>query len=399
MNNFEALPARSSNHRAIRHPSEIPGFPSGRLAELEPVLSEFQFRVTPYYAQLIDWTDPGDPLARIVLPDPDELISSLDFDPSQEATNTPVVGLQHKYGPTALLLVTDVCGAFCRFCFRKRFTLSTAAHHRGDDGGQQTPTRETTLDIAAAIQYIRAHTEITNVLLSGGDPLMLAPARLARILEALRCIPHVQTIRIGSKIPAFDPDRITPELVSILSAAGGSGRRIYVAAHFSHPRELTPAALASLDRLIAGGIVLYQQTPILRGVNDDADLLVRLLQGLSDAGVAPYYLFQCRPVNGNERFTLPIQRGVELVGEVRRRLSGLAKRFRYVASHTTGKIEIVGISGGQIVFRYHQARNPADDGRIFTWPAGVPVFWPDEAVAALASEPLVPAIASVASLE
>jgi KamA family protein len=374
--------------RVIRHPSQIPAFPVERLRELEPVLREFQFRVSAYYAQLIDWHNPLDPLARIVLPDPDELVSMLDLDPSNEADNTPVTGLQHKYGPTALLLVTDVCAAFCRFCFRKRFTLSTAARSREVASGPDGPRREATLDLAAAMDYIRRHPEITNVLVSGGDPLMLAPSRLEQVLAALRSIPHVQTIRIGSKVPAFDPDRITPELVSVLSSAGSSGARVYVATHFSHPRELTPQAHAAIDRMLAADVIPYNQTPLLRGVNDDVDVLVRLLGSLSDAGVAPYYLFQCRPVTGNERFTFSIQRGLALVTQVRPRLGGLAKRFRYIASHSRGKIEIVGINEGQIIFRYHQARDPQDDGRIFTCPADTPVFWPDDAVPARAGAAL-----------
>ncbi|MBN1172331.1 MAG: hypothetical protein JXA67_09165, partial [Micromonosporaceae bacterium] len=256
------------------------------------MLSEFEFRVTPYYAQLIDWSDEHDPLAKIVLPDQSELTSDLDFDPSAEASNSPVVGLQHKYGPTALLLITDVCAAYCRFCFRKRFTLATTpqfiANHK-----PLAPPREVTLDVRAAVEYIRSRPEITNVLLSGGDPLMLSPARLGQVLDALRPLRNVTTIRIGSKLPAFDPDRITPELVDVLAAASSPDRRVYVAAHMSHPRELTGAARAALGRLMSAGIILYNQTPILRGVNDDADTLITLLRELSDAGVTPYYLFQC----------------------------------------------------------------------------------------------------------
>lgn len=370
--------------RVVRDLRMIPDFPREQLDALAPVLAEFEFRVSAYYATLIDWTDPDDPLRRIVLPDAGELDSPLGFDASDEAANMRVRGLQHMYGPTAVLLVTDVCAAYCRFCFRKRITLATDPSHQLTlaDAPVEGPIRETTLDVSEAVRYMAAHPEIDNVLLSGGDPLMLSAGRLRSVLDAVRTVPHVRTIRIGSKLPAFDPDRITPDLVQVLADAGGPDRRVYIVTHFTHPRELTPTALAALDRLLAAGVILTNQTPILRGVNDDEEILVDLLRRLSDAGVPTQYLFHSRPVHGTERFQLTVQRALDLVTAVRPRLSGLAKRFRFIASHATGKIEIVGTLGDALVFRYHEARDPAFDGHLMTWPAGKEIDWLDEVVAA-----------------
>jgi KamA family protein len=363
----------------IRDPKALPGFPVDLRSQLSPVLAEYEFRVSAYYASLIDWADPHDPLRRIVLPDVSELTSDLGFDASDEQANTPVRGLQHKYGPTALLLITDVCAAYCRFCFRKRFTLATDPAHQITVG---SGARETSLDITAACEYIAAHPQIDNVLLTGGDPLMVSPARLHGILTALRRIPHVRIIRIGSKVPAFDPDRITPALVDVLAEAGSPGRRVHVITHFNHSREVTPTAIAGLDRMAQAGVVLANQTPLLRGVNDSPDELARLLQAVSDAGAPTMYVFHCRPVRGSEMFHTTVQDGLRTVMAVRPRLNGLAKRFRYVASHATGKIEILGIFDGRILMRYHEARDPDLDGRFLTWPADRELDWPDPTASA-----------------
>ncbi|MDT7843152.1 KamA family radical SAM protein [Streptomyces justiciae] len=364
---------RTAPARVIRDPEQIAGLPRAELAALRPVLAEFEFRVSPYYASLVDWGDPADPLRRLVLPDAGELGGDFSYDASDEAANTHVPGLQHKYPRTALLLLTGVCAAYCRFCFRKRFTLAADDTHHisaGDDGP------ETRLDVSAGIDYIRRHQEIDNVLLTGGDPLMLSPARLDRVLEALCDVPHVRTVRIGTKVPAFDPDRLTTELFASFDAVRRTGRRVVVVAHFNHSRELTPPALDRTGRLLDRGVSVINQTPVLRGVNDDPAELARLLNGLTAAGIAPYYLFQCRPVHGDESFQVSVQDTLRLLERTRPSLNGLARRFRYVASHARGKIEVLGQYGDELLFRFHEARDPADDGRVFTMPAAEPVLWP-----------------------
>lgn len=367
----------------IRDLSRVEGLPPGEAHARAAVVREFEFRITPYYAGLIDWSDPRDPLRLIVMPEVEELSDTLDFDPSDEAANTRVRGLQHKYPPTALLLLTDVCATYCRFCFRKRFTLGTdPAHHVRPEGELDSAERETTFDISEGVAYIRAHPEIDNVLLTGGDPLMLSPSRLASALAEVRSVPHVDVIRVGTKVPAFDPARITPALADTLASASRPDARTHVMCHFTHSRELTPQALAATTRLQDAGLVLTNQSPLLRGVNDDPDELARLHRRLASTGIAPYYVFLCRPTRGNERYAVPLTEAADLITATRARLNGLAKRFRFVASHATGKIEILGRHAHDLVFRYHEARDPADQDRLLTWPAERPVTWLDEVVAA-----------------
>jgi lysine 2,3-aminomutase len=365
----------------IRTLANIPGIPSRTARDLEPVLKVYEFRVSRYYADLIDWSDPADPLRRIVMPNPGELHSVLDIDVSDEESNTVAHGLQHKYRPTALLLVNDVCSAYCRFCFRKRFTLATTrADHILPSGLDPVNEKETTFDIRAGIEYVSQHPEIDNVLITGGDPLTLSVRRLEGIVKQVRAIPHVRTIRIGSKVPAFDPGSITEELLTMLANYCSADRRIYMMVHFNHQRELTPLACQRLEAIVCHGLAACNQTPLLRGVNDSPNELAALHRRLANIGVAPYYVFQCRPTRGNEPFILSLQEGLRIVSEARAQLSGLAKRFRYVGSHSTGKIEIVGILGDQLVLRYHEAKAVRDENRLITWPVDQPIAWFDEIV-------------------
>lgn len=368
-----------SGSAVIRTLTSLPGLPPGTARELDPVLRVFEFRVSQYYADLIDWADPFDPLRAMVMPDRGELGSSLDIDASDEESSTQVHGLQHKYAPTALLLVNDVCSAYCRFCFRKRFTLATTtADHIVPPGADAVAEKETTFDIRSGLDYIARHPEIDNVLITGGDPLVLSVRRLESIVRQVREIPHVRAIRLGSKVPAFDPASISDELLAMLGSYCSADRRIYLMAHFSHSRELTALACGTLERALAHGLVTCNQTPLLRGVNDSVPELVALHRRLANAGVTPYYVFQCRPTRGNERFMLPLQEGLQLVNGARAQLSGLAKRFRYVGSHATGKIEIVGTLGDQLVLRYHEAKAATDENRMLTWPLSRPILWFDE---------------------
>jgi lysine 2,3-aminomutase len=365
----------------IRDLHKIKGLSSAEAEILAPVVKEFTFRVSSYYAELVNWSDPNDPLRQIVLPQLSEMGSPLGTDASDEAQNTKVQGLQHKYRPTALLLVNDFCAAYCRFCFRKRFTLAAGNEsHILIDSPLGQAEKETTFDVTEGLRYIADHPEIDNVILTGGDPLMLGPSRLVSILDGLRRIDHIRVVRIGSKVPAFDPSRITQELLDTLAGFSQSGRQIVLMAHFNHPRELTAIALERLAAMLAQGITIYNQTPLLRGINAEGSVLADLFSGLISAGVVSYYLLHCRPVTGNEPFMTTVQEGLAIVQRTRRRLNGLARGFRYVASHESGKIEVVGQVGDQLVFRFHEARIPEEDGEVFTWPADQMLTWFDEPV-------------------
>ena len=343
----------------------IPQIPPEARAILDEVARKFAFRVNDYYLGLIDWSDPADPIRRLVIPDAAELKPWGRLDASNERAYTVARGVQHKYPRTVLLLVNEICGAYCRYCFRKRLFMD------GND--------ETSLDVSEGLDYIRAHPEITNVLLTGGDPLVLGTRRILEIVGLLREIPHVGIIRIGSKMPAFDPWRILDDraLVEGLSRHSTKEKRVYLMAHFDHPRELTAPALEGLDVLIRAGVICVNQCPILRGINDSPAVLEDLFRRLSLAGVPPYYLFQGRPTEGNEPYELPIVAGYHAFEEAKKRVSGLAKRARFCMSHETGKIEIVGVDAARMYLRYHRARNPADEGRFMVFHRDDDAGWLD----------------------
>ncbi len=333
---------------------------------IQMVADVYPLRVSEYYASLIDWEDPLDPLRRIVIPDPGELEPWGRMDPSSESSFTVAPGLQHKYRETALLLVSDACGGQCRFCFRKRIFI-----------GER---RESVRDLPHALEYIRRHTEITNVLLTGGDPLMLDTDRLESIVRRIREIEHVHIIRIGSKLPAYDPGRILddPRLLEMFERHSTAEKRIYVMSHFNHPRELSDAALEALALLQKSGAIVTNQTPLLRGINDDPDVLAALFKRLSFIGVPPYYVFQCRPAVGNRIFCVPLEEGYTIFERARMSCSGLAKRARFVMSHASGKIEVVGVTGGYTFMKYHQAADPDNLGRFMVFRANPAAYWFDD---------------------
>ena len=333
--------------------------------ELKPITDKFVFRVNDYYLNLIDWNDPEDPIRKLVIPNTGELKEYGRWDASDEATNYAVPGCQHKYRTTALLIVSEVCGSYCRYCFRKRL-------FRND-------VKEAMSDVTPGIEYIAQHPEINNVLLTGGDSLILATRKLRTILEQLRAIEHVKIIRLGSKIPVFNPMRIyeDPELLDLIREFSTVDQRIYVMAHINHPREITPEAKRGFQALHDAGAIVVNQTPILKGINDDAAVLGELLDRLSWAGVTPYYFFINRPVAGNADFVIPLKRAYELVEEAKARTSGLGKRVRLSMSHSSGKIEILAIENGQAYLKYHQSRD-GEYGKFMILPCPDDATWFDD---------------------
>ncbi|WP_059046497.1 KamA family radical SAM protein [Paenibacillus rubinfantis] len=333
--------------------------------ELKPITDKFVFRVNDYYLNLIDWNDPNDPIRKLVIPNTGELKEYGRWDASDEATNYAVPGCQHKYRTTALLIVSEVCGSYCRYCFRKRL-------FRND-------VKEAMSDVTPGIEYIAQHPEINNVLLTGGDSLILATRKLRSILEQLRAIEHVKIIRLGSKIPVFNPMRIyeDPELLELIREFSTVDQRIYVMAHINHPREITPEAKRGFQALHDAGAIVVNQTPILKGINDDAAVLGELLDRLSWAGVTPYYFFINRPVAGNADFVLPLKRAYQLVEEAKARTSGLGKRVRLSMSHSSGKIEILAIENGQAYLKYHQSRDN-EYGKFMILPCPDDAAWFDD---------------------
>ncbi len=263
--------------------------------------------VTPYYAGLIRPDDPADPILRQVLPLPEEDCPgpSASLDPLAEETHSPVKGVVHRYPDRALLLVTGFCPTLCRFCLRRRACSPDPA--------------EPGFDLEAALGYLRSRGEIREVILSGGDPLLLSDSRLEEILEGVHRVPHVRMIRIGSRSPATLPMRIDDDLAALL----GRFRPLWLITHFNHPREVTGEAGAALRRLQNGGVVVNNQSVLLRGVNDAADLLIDLSERLLEEGVRPYYLHQVDPVKGADHFRVPLEEGIRIVKAMFGRVSGL----------------------------------------------------------------------------
>jgi len=334
---------------------------------VEKIAAIHPMRVSEYYLSLIDKSDGNDPIRKMSIPWVEELDESGDYDTSGESENTKIPGLQHKYEQTALVLTTNECATYCRFCFRKRLV--------------GLPNREVVQDFGECVRYIRSHPEINNVLLSGGDPLTLPTSRIKVFLESLSDIPHLEFIRIGTRVPATFPDRILGDeaLLNLLTRHSVKRRRIYVVAHFNHPREITEKSAGAVDALLRSNVVVNNQTVLLKGVNDNPNTLARLQSRLAGIGVTPYYVFQCRPVKRVKRhFQVPLYEGHEIVEGAKQLLSGPAKRFRYVMSHKTGKIEIVGVMGDEIYLRYHQAKDPRNAGRFFKRKLNETAGWLDE---------------------
>ncbi len=349
----------------IRTLDDVQGLTEQEREGLRPVTDEYVFRANEYYLKLIDWDDPHDPIRQLIVPREDELKEWGKLDASNEESVTVARGVQHKYTDTVLLLCNEVCGAYCRYCFRKRLFM--------DDND------EVTNDISEGIRYITEHPEVTNVLLTGGDPLLMSTRRLRDIFSQLRDIPHVNIIRLGSKIPAFDPYRLLSDdhLLDVFREYSTPEKRIYLMAHFDHPRELTDLAVQGIDAAIASGVICVNQCPMIKGINDDPDVLAEMYSKLSYIGCTPYYLFQGRPTAGNEPYEVPLVRGWRIFQEALARGSGLARRVRYCMSHESGKVEILAIDDRFIYSRYHQAKDRANLGRFMIHQRDDDAFWLD----------------------
>ena len=267
--------------------------------KLSKIIDSFPLLITPYYASIINWNDPKDPIKKIIIPTGDELNANGFFDPSNEKSNSVLPSLQHKYKNTALLLSTSNCAGYCRFCFRRRLK------ERKD----YTADKED--DLTKVFKYIKKHPEIDNVLISGGDPLVLSNERLDYILSEIRKIKHIKIIRLGTRVPVYLPQRITQdkELIKILCKYNFPDKQIYFVTHFNHPNEITNEATKAIKTLINNGIQVKNQTVLLKDVNDNPEILAKLFNNLFYIGIAPYYLLQCRPVIRSSHFRVPIDKG------------------------------------------------------------------------------------------
>jgi lysine 2,3-aminomutase len=284
---------------------------SAAASALEHVATRFSVAVTPAMLDLIDPTNPQDPIGQQFVPNVLELLDSeLDqADPIGDATHSPVPGIVHRYPDRLLLMPLSICPVYCRFCFRRETV--------GPEGSGLLSD----VELNGALDYIRANTGVWEVILSGGDPLLLAPRRLAAIMKQLADIEHVRVIRIHTRIPVVDPARITDELTQRLR----SKQAVYVVLHTNHPSELTQTALAACAKLIDAGIPMLSQSVLLRGINDNAATLEALLRRLVEHRIKPYYLHHADRARGTAHFRTTIATGQNLMRELRGRVSGLCQ--------------------------------------------------------------------------
>ncbi|MCK5042709.1 MAG: KamA family radical SAM protein [Candidatus Aenigmarchaeota archaeon] len=334
---------------------------------LQKVIKIHPMSIPKYYLSLINTKDKDDPIRKMIVPSEEEMNASGSYDTSGEQENTIMLGLQHKYGQTALVLSTNRCAAYCRHCFRKRLV--------------GLPSKEIIDKFNNAVDYIEKHTEINNVLITGGDPFILPTEIIETFLEKLSTIQHLDFIRFGSRVPVTFPGRIIDDsaLLNLLKKHSLKDRRIYVVTHFNHPNEITEQSTRAIDKLINSNVIINNQTVLLKGINDNPDTLAELMRKLTGIGVMPYYVFQCRPVKRvKNHFHVPLQKGCQIVKDAKKKLDGHSKRFRYIMSHRTGKIEIVGIMDNEIYFKYHQAKNPDNIGKFFKRKSSKTAGWLDD---------------------
>lgn len=303
--------------------------------------------ITPYFFNLIDRDDPNCPIRRQVIPRSEEMVVSSEemLDSLGEDSHSPVPGLVHRYPDRVLFLVTDRCASYCRYCTRSRL-VSNAQDYNFHPEYEQ------------ALRYIEAHPEVRDVLLSGGDPLLLSDKKLDHLLGRLRAIKHVEFIRIGSRIPVFLPQRITPELCEVFKKHGP----IWMSIHVNHPREATQELKDACERLSYAGVPLGNQSVLLRGVNDDAEVMQALVHRLLRMRVRPYYLYQMDLITGGSHFMADVRKGIEIIQALRGHTTGYAvPQYVIDAPGGGGKVPInpdylEKLTADEVVFRNFEGK-------------------------------------------
>ncbi|WP_454758612.1 lysine-2,3-aminomutase-like protein [Caulobacter segnis] len=298
--------------RDARSLAEAGLVPPERLPALEAVAARYAVAITPAMAELIDPTNDDDPIARQFIPSPEELIASPgeDGDPIGDDTHSPVDGIVHRYPDRVLLKPTHTCAVYCRFCFRREMV------------GPEGLSNLTPAQLDAAFAYIAGRPQIWEVIVTGGDPFVLSPRRLAELMDRLEAIPHVKIVRFHTRVPAVDPGAVTDDLVAALKR---TTKTVYVALHANHVRELTPAARAACARIIDAGVPMLSQTVLLKGVNDDPAVLTELMRAFVETRIRPYYLHHHDYAPGTAHLRTTIAGGQAIMKALRGTVSGLAQ--------------------------------------------------------------------------
>lgn len=314
--------------RSVRQLRDLLPFSEEELEIMGKLEAEYKLAIPPYYFSLINVDDPNDPIRLQSVTSPLEANSNFELeDPLEEDKDSPVPGITHRYPDRCLMVTTHVCTMYCRFCTRKRATMVR--------GGWDSVSR----DDERMIEYIRQHKEIRDVIVSGGDPLTLPYNKLKFFLFALRDIPHVDVVRLGTRVPTTLPQKLyDKELLDILASA----EKCWIQTHFNHPREITPEVAKVCKSMLKAGMPLNNHTVLMKGINDDLDVMRRLMRALLRIKVRPYYLFHCDPVTGAGHFRTSVWKGLEIMEGLRGHMSGLAQPTYVVDSpHGGGKIPLM----------------------------------------------------------
>lgn len=315
---------------------------------LRNVVEKHPMNIPRYYLSLIDQNNPNDPIKKLAYPSEDELIVSGEFgettkDPYGDDKHNKGNGILHKYPYSALIVATDYCSMYCRHCFRKAIV--------------GLPNDKTVENFQNALKYIKEHKEITNVIISGGDPMLISTSRLIKMLEGLKEIEHINYVRIGTRTPVVYPMRFFDEELMDYLKEFNKVKTLYIPTHFNHVNEITPITKKAILKIKEAGISVNNQAVLLKGVNDSVEDIENLMNGLTSIGVNPYYLYQCMPVSRvRNHFQVSLKDGIDMVDKAKEKLDGYAKRFKFIMGHDIGKIEIVGRIENQLILKHIHAR-------------------------------------------
>ena len=315
---------------------------------LRDVVDKHPMNIPRYYLSLIDPSDPNDPIKKLALPSEDELIvagamGETTKDPYGDDKHNKGNGILHKYPYSALVVATDYCSMYCRHCFRKAIV--------------GLPNDKTVENFQRAAEYIREHKEITNVIISGGDPLLIGTKRIIKMLESLIDIDHINYVRIGTRTPVVYPMRFFDDKLMEYLKEFNKKKTLYLPTHFNHVNEISEDARKAILRIREAGITVNNQAVLLKGVNDTVEDIENLMNGLVKIGVNPYYLYQCMPVSRvRHHFQVPLKQGIDIVDKAKERLDGYAKRFKFIMGHDIGKIEIVGRIDDKLILKHIHSR-------------------------------------------
>ena len=293
-------------------------------------------------------------------------------DVSGEAENTKETGIQSKYPSTALILPISACFSYCRYCFRKRLF------------DPEIDNKEVVQNFDKAFEYIKSHTDLDNILITGGDPLILKTNQLKKFVLAICELDHIKIIRFGTRVLSYLPSRITSDesLLDLFKYVNNKNKGLYIVNHFNHPNELSEKSLLAAKSLKESGVILTNQSVMLKNINDNPKTLKQLFNLLAKTGITPYYHFQCKFIRSANHFRTSLIHTTNTFEKATNGLSGLAKRVKLIMTHFSGKIEILGIekqNGEQnIFFKYHQARDPKLINRIFKFPIKEGQYWLDD---------------------